>query len=50
MVDCDLCIQQGRSVPNKAVDKCLVCGRHFCVEHRGADGYCIDDFFASGLF
>ncbi|GAB6056521.1 hypothetical protein JCM15415_18370 [Methanobacterium movens] len=40
---CDFC-------DKPAVGKCLVCGRCYCQDHLGGDGYCVDDFFGSGLF
>jgi hypothetical protein len=40
---CDFC-------DNPAVSKCLVCGRLCCQDHLGADGYCLEDFFGSGMF
>ncbi|BDZ71466.1 hypothetical protein [Methanobacterium petrolearium] len=40
---CDFC-------GNPGLDKCIVCGRRYCIDHMGADGYCIDCFFGTGLF
>ncbi|QUH22382.1 hypothetical protein HYG87_00685 [Methanobacterium alkalithermotolerans] len=40
---CDFC-------GKPAAGKCIVCGRCYCQDHLGGDGYCVDDFFGSGLF
>ena len=40
---CDFC-------GNSGLDSCIVCGRCYCIDHMGGDGYCIDCFFGSGLF
>ncbi|MDO5836948.1 MAG: hypothetical protein Q4P17_10595 [Methanobacterium sp.] len=40
---CDFCGEAG-------LDTCIVCGRCYCFDHMGGDGYCVDCFFGSGLF
>lgn len=43
---CDACNFCGEA----GLDTCIVCGRCYCFDHMGRDGYCVDCFFGSGLF
>ncbi|OPX58026.1 MAG: hypothetical protein A4E25_01895 [Methanobacterium sp. PtaB.Bin024] len=40
---CDFCGDPG-------LDKCIICGKCYCIKHMGADGYCYECFTGSGLF
>ncbi|MDI6842022.1 MAG: hypothetical protein QMC92_04375 [Methanothermobacter wolfeii] len=44
--ECERCDFCGKP----AIGRCMVCGMCYCLDHMGGDGFCLDDFFGTGLF